>query len=541
MSTENQMHTKIRPLHTFSILLLAAWSMTCLERRSGPGTSDTKPAEKKNADGSAHSKGEKTDVKASSEEPAETGPAKLVVQIRSVEGRPLGSTVITVGKSTAKTDGSGRAVISIDGGEYVLRADLPGYAEVVRPVRLQAGRTNPVVLLMAPTKTYALTSLSTEQAIHEPGMDLIIPAGTLETASGTPAKSGVIEIRALDLKTELHAMPGDFRGTLADGKQVAIESFGVASIHARDSVGGKDLRIRKGAAMTLRLKMQGRHPKPAAWSMDEKTGIWRYEGEAKVLSSGAAAEIVLPHLSWWNIDAPMTDHASIWVKSFVDERGTFLFTPQIGARGLDYNGISYPYDYYNKQSLRVPGRCVDVKLGSRLEFSADYFDDGGIYEYRGEMRAKDKVSSCKVNPDDGIVIPQMKLERVPVTCVRGRIELDGASAGSQRIEVYEESSTGRSEGRFERPLFVGALKGGAFCVDNVPVNRQSWVYVFSGVNRKLEECDREQYGAFPVRAAKTDQAGKCVTDSRACVDVGTLRGRLDQSRCMGDAKLTLGR
>lgn len=172
----------------------------------------------------------------------------------------------------------------------------------------------------------------------------------------------------------------------------------------------------------------------------------------------------LPHLSWWNADAPYHDKSSIWVKSVVGSSGFSIDNPTLLARGLTYNGVST-----GRELAGGRGFCVDAKRGARVELEVFYRDQNAYYHHKRNIRLRNTPSSCERNPGDGIVIEKIEPRTFQYTCARGRLLVDDGNTGvpmprNLRAEFIPTSR--KYIGRYSVPLTVN----GEIHLDRLPAN-----------------------------------------------------------------------
>ncbi len=486
------------------------------------------------------------------------GSGSVTGRVQTISGGAVPGAHVTIGGRTTATLGSGYfEVKDLRAGPHVLSVKAPGFASTTKAIRIITGEIGYAQVMLVKTQTVRIANLSKSNRIRKRGIDLMLPADAIVGQDGVLARSAVLRFATIDVRREgLYAMPGSFRGTSAGGRVEDIETFGAISLEL-ESPDGKPLQVRKGRPLTLRLPVQGRAPgeQIALWSLDERTGLWKQEGFARIARGrrGAVAGAQLPHLSWWNIDQPISNKTCIWVKAFLNPQGESLFTPTLLVRGIDYNGLSA--SYYQDVDKQGPGQCVDAKPDSEVALQASFYDDTALYTMNRRMRTGKPGVSCAVDPNKCMIIESVVLQRAPETCIRGRIQLRGNSPGRGLVVRLFDS-------RAQRRLLFGADvdNNGEFCMDRIPIARRAWLYVTEGRNRdsvsswkwptaelsaepasfdpvssedafKKSRCRRfTRVATFPVRAPDSG-AVSCQTKRSACFDVGTLRGVMGR-RCL---------
>ena len=221
-----------------------------------------------------------------------------------------------------------------------------------------------------------------------------------------------------------------------------------------------------------------------------------------------------------------------------------LFTPILSGLGKDYTGISFPYDSYFKFQGSAPvlaGQCIDVKVGSKINLSAAFYNPVGSYEYEQEIQMPNRSSSCRTNPQDGVVINQLQMHRIASSCVRGRAAFRGAANENFRVSLFATPQGDQVLWQWNRPLASAkTVSDGRFCVDHIPANR-TFTFYFIQENPDIsiefpvkplmaEECEGNARGARIEIKVPASQGFQCATDYDRCTDLGDIQGEL-QSTC----------
>lgn len=514
------------------------------------------------------------------------------IQVVDEKGQPLMGATISSGGMQGKT-GNGGYLYSdgVPEGIHVVKAEFYGYAPSYHRLHVRQGASTLSVFHMLPIERHSLPYPSKKADIQTNGVRITIPADGADSSEG-----GQLEVATLlPGRTELNTMPGEFGGVTKAGDQVPLETLGALSMTITDRQ-GKEVSLRKPLTILVPYRGSAKEKDPVPlWSFDTKSGTWKEEGSGRIVKKGRDkfVEAQIPHLSWWNLDQPISNKTSVWVKSFVNEKGEPLFTPDLMGQGLDYSGISFPYSAYDKFDRNpmpvIAGACIDVKLGSRIQLGARFYGSKGTYEYEEKMQMPKKSSSCRTNPEEGVIIEKIQLRRVPSTCVRGRVAFKQATSAPFDVTVYmapeapadetdadpqreqeTRQRTRQSEAGVDtkgdrepekkndtssrlpnsvtrallwdwnRPAARGETgSDGRFCVDHLPANR---TFTFSFLQREQRRISwspvrplmAEGCGAW-ARIEKKIPAGeafRCDTDYDRCFDLGDIDGDLGQP-CRG--------
>lgn len=470
-----------------------------------------------------------------------TGSAAIVVT--NAAGAPIVGAEVKAAGRTGRT-GSGGVLFfeTVPEGDYVVEVKAPGFAPGFHRILVQRDSASTRTFRLLPVITQNLRDLSASISVEVAGLDLVIPGGAIGERGPGLLRAAYVDPTGPDLRS----MPGEFDGKDQNGRQVALESLGAFSMEIQDQT-GKQIELRKPFIVRLPYNGKGKpYEEVPLWSYDPALGSWRQEGTGKILKSGKnlVLEAKIPHLSWWNLDRPMETKTSIWVKSFSAPNDKTLVTPTLSATGMDYTGISFPYSYYekffNEKGPNLPGACIDVKTGSKVRLHAGYYGSAGVFETSREIQIPNTNSSCRSNPEAGIVIEKMQLGGVPASCIRGRLKFKGAPSDEMGIEVFQAQSTKESAeslAYWDRPIAAGVSGAdGSFCLDHLPAGRSvtisvsvkpkktSWFSVSSELY--AQSTQPTQFCAPPrilVQVPVSD-GFRCGSHPDKCTDVGDLRG-----------------
>ncbi len=457
----------------------------------------------------------------------------------------VGAEVKTAGRSGRTGSGGVLFIEKIPEGEYVVEVNAPGFAPGFHRVIVKRDESSTRTFQMLPVIHQNLRDLSASISLEVGGLDLLIPGGAILERG-----PGALRVAYLNpANGDLRSMPGEFDGKSQNGTQVSLETLGAFSMEIQDQH-GKQLELQKPLIVRMPYSGKGKaYEEVPLWSYDAAGGTWKQEGVGKILKSGKnlIIEAKIPHLSWWNLDQPITSKTSVWVKSFVAPGGELLLTPMLSGAGRDYTGLSFPYDYYEKffgdKGRVLQGACVDVKTGSKIRLHAGFYGISGVYEGAREIQVPAQNSSCRTNPEQGIIIEKMQLGRTAASCVRGRVNFKGAPSGEMGIQIFADRGGKDQEmaelAYWDRPIAVTVSGAdGAFCIDHLPAGRTvafsaspkpgktSWFSFMSPLYAQSTAPTRGDTCA-PPRIAVTvpaSQGFRCDSHPEKCTDIGEIKG-----------------
>lgn len=142
-----------------------------------------------------------------------------------------------------------------------------------------------------------------------PGTEVVIPANSLVDENGNPPAPGTlvdVAVGTIDL-LDPDSMPGDYSSTGPAGQSWMV-SYGAGSVEITAS--GKKYNLRRGAKARLRIPVADVQlaaggalpPTIPRLVYNEKSGIWKEEGELKLDATGRFYEADVPHFSTINAD-----------------------------------------------------------------------------------------------------------------------------------------------------------------------------------------------------------------------------------------------
>lgn len=302
-------------------------------------------------------------------------PGTVVVRVTALEdGRLLSNATVRIrgDAQVGTSDADGIVTFSAVAGRrnVLLTATRDGYAETMAPVFVEPERTVVAELrLLAIQARAELDAASGGVVRSSHGAQASFPAGSLVLPDGTPATGKVVAtVAALDptRPNGLDAFPGSFSARALDGSDVFLETF--VPMEVRLEQGGKRLNLATGAKAELSL------PVPSSfsavpetipfWSLDETTGIWREEAQARRVAdpsapSGYVYRAEIGHLSWWNADLPWGGGSA---SSCV--RGCYKSSDGRGVRGATVVAVGVDYTSATRAETDSDG-CFQIAVRER--------------------------------------------------------------------------------------------------------------------------------------------------------------------------------
>lgn len=302
----------------------------------------------------------------------------------------LNDVQVTAGGAEAYTDENGfyrlMGAIPGDNGRLVITFEKDGYATYQRSLDVIGGN---IYAVSAKLAVYLLSEQSVDQTTEQTleardggnvlQTKLVLPANSLKDAAEGNVK---VSITAGDPTTEDGAgyFPGDYMAGPGNGADpdTPLDSVSFTEITITDANGNEITELTEPATLTVRLpdafqtggEQAGTYSAGDTipwWSYDETSASWVREDanpstpdvvdDALIVDIGGElyAQAMVTHFTWWNVDAPINQHACICV-TVVDKDGNPMPNVEVVARGVTYNGTSRP-----ALTNRSGFACVTVK------------------------------------------------------------------------------------------------------------------------------------------------------------------------------------
>jgi hypothetical protein len=287
----------------------------------------------------------------------------------------LGEVTVHLGSQRTTTNEQGWYIFSDVGGTgpLVVRGEREGHVSAAETLEVVAGGAYHVDLVLAPVQGSQTLAAEAGGTVAAAGAELVVPPGAFVDEAGA-AVTGEVEVSLAVVDPGASAQagvafPGEPVGRMTDGELSPLESFGIFAIEARQ--GGRLLQLATGRSLEARVPIaaSGLATAPATialWSFDESEGLWDEEGEATRNGDRYVASI--PHLSWWNFDAPYLAQTTCVSVCFTGASG-----PLVGV----HVEIEVPIVRSTRGGYTGSDGCVsvDVRAGSDATLRAAYNGD----------------------------------------------------------------------------------------------------------------------------------------------------------------------
>jgi PKD domain len=273
------------------------------------------------------------------------GSSSTTQSITVTAGAPLGADVTVTGTITdsagvalagvsvkrgssvlGTSDANGNATVAIPTGtSQTLMLSKTGYVDQVLALEFpissnpSVGAFNAVLLTAGSVQTVNASTGGMLKA--EDNAMLQLPAGGLETASGTPVTGDVqVSITPLDISNpdRARAFPGRLEAVTTTGENVGIVSLGMTDFTLTQN--GQEVNLKPGSSAKVHIPLYANVNLDGSpinlgdtmplWSMSERTGEWVQEGVGVVVDTGngtRALEATVTHFSIWNGDKVFDD------------------------------------------------------------------------------------------------------------------------------------------------------------------------------------------------------------------------------------------
>ena len=405
-----------------------------------------------------------------------------------------------------------------------------------RPVMLEIRRPGYAEILQAyPSLTPG--AVLTRNATLQPLDDLEVMAGSAESADGSirldglPVEIESVQARVFNPATEVAQFPGEF----ADNQGNLLVSSVFSTIEAVDRSGRSVTNLGSNASLCLRVPVEswaslgdlfagtGQIDVPLYY-YDETTGQWKRhaadgwledssrtkipEDQLAAIRSGSFAGEVfaagpISHLSWWNIDWPISSHTCI--KGLIlDTNGLPVSGASVSAFGLTYNGTSGP-DTTGPDGLfcleimrsEQPGEDVDgdSTLGETQQVQLKVQSGTSLFSF-GPFSGPSSAATCTngTGLDVGsLILNNSSLLTVSFCTVTGRVVYSGISIGGTpttpagggvrfaRVVGYDQGAFDPAAGSCSNCLVTTADAQGFFSLQT-PVQAGATLSAFANVS-----------------------------------------------------------
>jgi hypothetical protein len=248
------------------------------------------------------------------------------------------------------------------------------------------------------------------------GDSVVFPASGIVNAASSAGYTGNVNVYATYLDPtapDLYKyMPGDLRGIGKNGKETALQSFGMLAVEMEGDAGEKlQLAAGKKATLTWAIpaSLQGTAPSTIPlWYFNDSTGKWIEEGMATRVGNNYVGQV--GHFSYWNCDAPVgTVNFKVRLK---DQHGNPLAytyiqfqTEGYGTRGGYTDSSGFAQGLIPKglsMVMQVVTACGNVLAGVNVGPALADQDLGtvGVTISFADVTLTGKVVNCSGNPVD---------------------------------------------------------------------------------------------------------------------------------------------
>ena len=351
--------------------------------------------------------------------------ANLQGRVIDQNGVPVQGAAVTSGTANATTDINGIfsfSNITLSSRFGYVQAAKSGYFTGSRSIITNAGDSSFVTIrLVSRSETGSFPAATGGKIMVYTGDTVAFGPASVVTASTNAAYTGTVHVFATYLNptndNAAQYMPGDLRGIGSDGKETAIQSFGMMQVELRDDAGNK-LQIASGqtATLTMAIPTTLQSTAPATiplWYFNDSTGRWIQQGSAT--RQGTDYVGTVGHFTWWNCDAPLG--TVIFKIKVRDQYGNalprnyiFFYDATTGdTRGgyTDYNGFASGLIPKGKPLvMQVVTECGNIMGGMNVGPALQDVDLGNltITVTNSDLTLSGKVVDCSNNPvDSGMV------------------------------------------------------------------------------------------------------------------------------------------
>jgi hypothetical protein len=211
-------------------------------------------------------------------------------------------------------------------------------------------------------------------------------------------------------------MPGDLRGIGIDGKEAALQSFGMMDVELRDDNGNK-LQLASGQQATITMaipdSLQGMAPATIPlWYFNDSTGRWMQQGSGTRQGNSFVGNV--GHFTWWNFDLVYTPIP--FKVRFRDQFGNGIAYTQVvsyytsGGKNIimfagytDSSGfLSSILPAGKSVTLLLGTECGNVIAGANVPSALANVDLGTVIvtDPETDLTLSGKVIDCVNNPVD---------------------------------------------------------------------------------------------------------------------------------------------
>ncbi len=246
--------------------------------------------------------------------PEVTVTASLQGRVVDEKGVPVQGAAVSSGVATTTTDINGIftfSKISMSSRFGFVKVAKAGYFTGSRSIITNGGASNYVSIQLIPRTSKGGFPASTGgTVVVQAGDTAAFPSAGVVNAATSATYTGNVHVYATYLDPTapdlFKYMPGDLRGIGKDGKETALQSFGMLAVEMEGDAGEKlQLAAGKKATLTWAIPVSLQATAPATiplWYFNDSTGRWIEEGSALRVGNSYVGQV--GHFSYWNTDYP---------------------------------------------------------------------------------------------------------------------------------------------------------------------------------------------------------------------------------------------
>ena len=384
--------------------------------------------------------------------------ATIQGRVLDENGVPVMSAVVRGGGKDTTTDVNGGFLfnnIQVSSRFGYVKVQKPGYFTAGRSVITNAGGTNYVTISLIPrTAKGSFTAASGGTIVVQAGDTVVFDPASVVNDVTKAAYTGTVHVYAAYLDpTDINlprTMPGDLRGIGKDGKETALQTFGMMVVELEGDAGEKlQLAAGKTAALTMAIPASMQATTPASmplWYFNDTTGKWIEQGTATRKGNSLCG--TTSHFTYWNwamyfnavlFNVSLKDpqgHPLIYTRiqftsSTGDVRGSF--TDQAGnANGMLPQGQSMLFQVLNACGSPVFGENLGPVLANQDLGTLTVDPDNAVLTLTGTVKdcSNNAVATGYVN-----VLLEGLSYRAPITDGAFSLEIARCSGSTADAQV----------------------------------------------------------------------------------------------------------
>ncbi len=271
--------------------------------------------------------------------------ANITGMVVNENNLPVNGVAVTSGSNSTVTDRYGIFYfkeISMSQRNAVVKVTQPGYFTAYRTFLATANSSHNVRIKLIPKANSGSFSAASGGTINIGGGNrLVVPASSVVSVSGN-TYIGIVNVAATWINPTAadlsDVIPGDLRGLTTDGRERALETFGMLGVELTGS-SGEPLQIAAGktAELSFLIPTALQASAPATiplWYFDEAIARWKEEGVAT--KTGTVYIGNVSHFTFWNIDKPLI--STNLCLTLVDSSGQSLNNRRVTIKRISGTG-----------------------------------------------------------------------------------------------------------------------------------------------------------------------------------------------------------